>query len=485
MRAATTFTSVHAGLNKNGGLRAVPFFFLFISLSFLSFAKEPIVLSGSITGVPQYVKTILYLDRYEGMDFVTADSVVITKDGTYRLQDVQGVPGLYRLSLARENSIELVLSANDRGINFTATYEQLSNAMAYIHHSKENTAYQEYLQLVYAADSQRQDFRQVATMISGFDPKARTRSLQLEQQEEIFNTTFNEKLDKLALAYPGSFTAEVLCRAAKYPVMKNNPLAEGYDNYPAFLHHHFWSAIPFEDERLARHPMLNEKVIDYLFAYCETSEKGLMEGAQIILDKPGHVNVQDMLYSQLLSLFYRKKLFGVIEQVAVKYHVGKTKVTIDAALAERLTTILALQPGKPIPDLTLPDQSKHPISVRSVAAANNLTLLIFWTSGCEGCEKEFALLTEYAAAFRNKKLTVYAASMERDAAVWKEALQSVPEEYIHVTADAPLDEMKVTKDFNIQHTPSTFLIDSKGLIVAKDLHGAQLKEAIEKYLASR
>lgn len=84
--------------------------------------------------------------------------------------------------------------------------------------------------------------------------------------------------------------------------------------------------------------------------------------------------------------------------------------------------------------------------------------------------------------FHAKGLNIIGVSLDKEATAWKEAIAKDELTWIQVSnlkhwADP------IAATYNVQGIPATFLLDANGNIVAKDLHGAELKAKITELLA--
>lgn len=81
----------------------------------------------------------------------------------------------------------------------------------------------------------------------------------------------------------------------------------------------------------------------------------------------------------------------------------------------------------------------------------------------------------------SKGLNIIGVSLDEDASKWKEAIAKDKLTWTHVS------NLKGWKDpiaqmYNVDQIPSTFILDEKGTIVAKDLRGEELKAKVKALL---
>ena len=84
--------------------------------------------------------------------------------------------------------------------------------------------------------------------------------------------------------------------------------------------------------------------------------------------------------------------------------------------------------------------------------------------------------------FHNKGLNIISVSLDEDATEWKEAIFADNLTWTHVSN---LKEMKdpIALQYGVTQIPTTFLLDSKGKVVAVDLRGEDLKVKVKTLLS--
>lgn len=86
--------------------------------------------------------------------------------------------------------------------------------------------------------------------------------------------------------------------------------------------------------------------------------------------------------------------------------------------------------------------------------------------------------------FHSKGLNIIGVSLDEDAERWKEAIAKDKLTWTHVSNlkgwHDPIAQM-----YNVDQIPTTFLLDSSGKIVGKDLHGEELASKIQSLLEAK
>lgn len=86
--------------------------------------------------------------------------------------------------------------------------------------------------------------------------------------------------------------------------------------------------------------------------------------------------------------------------------------------------------------------------------------------------------------FHSKGLNIIGVSLDEDAQRWKDAIAKDKLTWTHVSNLKGWQD-PIAQLYEIEQIPTTFLLDSSGKIVAKDLTGEQLVSKIESMLETK
>lgn len=108
-------------------------------------------------------------------------------------------------------------------------------------------------------------------------------------------------------------------------------------------------------------------------------------------------------------------------------------------------------------------------------------LLEFWASWCGPCREENPKLVETYNAFKDKGFAILGVSADDNKKYWLEAVEKDGLTWENVS-DLNGDKNRASLIYGINAYPTNFLIDDKGIIIAKNLRGEQLRKKLEELL---
>ena len=149
--------------------------------------------------------------------------------------------------------------------------------------------------------------------------------------------------------------------------------------------------------------------------------------------------------------------------------------------AKTAAGMLPVLKGEEIPDYALPMSTGDTVHLKQLLGAK-ITILDIWASWCMPCRREnkewlAPLWSDYAG----QGLQIIGYSIDSGAEAWQKALKidaaTWPQASHLMGDDAPL-----MTEFRISTIPANFILDASGTVIAKNVHGADLKNFIDTYL---
>lgn len=162
---------------------------------------------------------------------------------------------------------------------------------------------------------------------------------------------------------------------------------------------------------------------------------------------------------------------------ALTPEIKETKVA--NSIKERLDKNKNTTVGSVAPDFSAPTPEGNQLTLKE--AMGKITILDFWAAWCRPCRVENPNVVQVYNKYHEKGLNIIGVSLDKNAEDWHKAIADDGLTWHHVSNLAYYDD-QIAKLYNVDAIPATFILDEKGVIIAKDLRGPALEEKMAELL---
>jgi len=174
-----------------------------------------------------------------------------------------------------------------------------------------------------------------------------------------------------------------------------------------------------------------------------------------------------------------KKYYTALDQTLKDTKTGKSIKSKLDQIEKPVAAVGSVGIGSVAPDFAAPSPEGKTISLKE--SLGKVTIIDFWASWCAPCRAENPNVVAMYNELHSKGLNIISVSLDKDAAKWKEAIAKDKLSWNQISNLKFWDE-PIAATYGVKSIPATFILDSNGTIVAKDLRGAELKAKIVELL---
>jgi thiol-disulfide isomerase/thioredoxin len=137
--------------------------------------------------------------------------------------------------------------------------------------------------------------------------------------------------------------------------------------------------------------------------------------------------------------------------------------------------------GAQYTNITMPSLDGQTISLSDYVGKDKYVLIDFWASWCGPCRRSMPYLVEAYKKYADKGFEIVGISFDDNKEAWQQGVEELGITWPQMS-DLKGWKCEAGKVYGIRYIPQTLLIDKEGVIVEKNVEGADLEEVLQKYL---
>lgn len=158
---------------------------------------------------------------------------------------------------------------------------------------------------------------------------------------------------------------------------------------------------------------------------------------------------------------------------------------IGKSIADIVNASKATSIGSVAPNFSAPNPEGKMVALNDIKG--KVTIIDFWAAWCAPCRRENPNVVNVYEKYHDKGLEIIGVSLDgnpRQPNAKDEWLKAIEQDGLqwHQVSNLNYFEDPIAKLYNIQAIPATFILDSEGKIIAKDLRGPALEAKISELL---
>ncbi|NSW94895.1 MAG: AhpC/TSA family protein [Bacteroidales bacterium] len=156
------------------------------------------------------------------------------------------------------------------------------------------------------------------------------------------------------------------------------------------------------------------------------------------------------------------------------------RIPAVSELKEMVVKMKSVAIGQKAPDFTLNDADGNPVSLSS-KVGSKLLLVDFWAAWCGPCRQENPNVVKVYKEFNKKGFDIFGVSLDQNREDWLKAIKDDNLTWTHVS-DLQYWNNAAARLYSVNAIPANFLLDEKGVIIAKNLRGEELYNKVKEIL---
>ncbi|HEV7348002.1 thioredoxin-like domain-containing protein [Telluribacter sp.] len=438
-------------------------------------------IEATLTGLKD-TSCILGHYSYSNKQFFAKDTARADASGRMVFEGNTPLPGgLYLVLLPGQRRwVELVYSGQETRFSFQTDTSNIVKNMV-VKGSQEN-------QLFYTYQNELRRIMEGVESLNREKAAGGANAAASDQKIADAQKQFTDYQRKFLIDNAGTFTGKLLKASIEPEIPPAPKLPNGKsDSVWVFNYYkaHYWDGFDFSDDRLLRTPFMLPKLERYMKELVVQVPDSIIRDADALIKKAAaNKDMKSYIIFYVTSEYENAKIVGtegVFVHMAEKYYLsGEMGVSEDGRrrIAERVNSMKPLLVNKIIPNLTISDTLRKPLSIHGIKA--DYTVLFFYSPTCGHCKEAAPKLKEFYDKNKATGVKVLAIATEQSPEEWKKYISTYKlGELLHGYDYANQTDYRT--QYDVFSTPTIYVLDKNKKIIARRMPIEQLDDFYNFY----
>lgn len=204
----------------------------------------------------------------------------------------------------------------------------------------------------------------------------------------------------------------------------------------------------------------------------------LQDSILLVRERWATRNPSSLASAMCLWVLYERIPFERLDKLFGQLSPSVRNLTMMQRLEARIEGKRRSMLGKSAPEFQAPDTMGK--LVRLSDYRGRYVLLDFWASWCIPCRQQNPEIKSLYETYTSKGLSIIGISLDEDGARWKKAILDDALPWAHVSDLKRENSTAVL--FGVQSIPDNFVIDPEGIIIARGIHGKELRDLLSRHM---
>jgi len=436
---------------------------LIVALSFtVGFGQTN--LNIHVENIPAQNSKKVFLEAFEKDQWQILDNAELNNYGDLTFPFTPSHIGQYRLRFSGTGKVWTDFYINPRtlpkSINFPIDFPTLKGLPSSLYSSTEQTDYVELATLYSNLQIEYDSYKSV------------THPAFLNKQK-VLNNLILEKGKEGKTSEIHSTLGPVFWRRLPHDFMQ-------FDSTIYFKH--FLGNVDYNNENILFHYAFIRGLNQYFNQLYRAYPK---EYAQKFIDELLGRMGENEAVNQFLHSFILNKMLDYKNEEGLSYYLNNyaegcsDNASFNVNTKNLIESLKNCTPGKKAAELKYPNAEGKSVSLEETCKKNKITLVMFWRSNCSHCEEFHPKLAEIYKKYHSEGLEIYAISIDKEEAPWKNHLLKHQQPWINVLP--PMDKRPyLAKNYPSPSTPTLIALDKDMKVISRLIMRSKLENFLEE-----